>query len=104
MSILTTLETDFEDVRAKVETFAKDKLPAALADAKKLEGLAGNPVVDALLGAVHVPAEALSMAVSIINGLEELYKPETAVAAPADVQAAADPAMGSQPEPAPAAS
>lgn len=96
MSLVSTLETDFEDVRAKVEEFAKDKLPAGLADAKKL---AGNPVVDALLAAVHVPAEALSMVVGVIGKLEELYAPENDSQAPA---APSDPAMGSQPEPAPA--
>lgn len=94
MSLLDSVEADFEDVRAKVEEFATSKLPAALEDAKKL---AGNPVVVSLLSAVHVPTEALSMVVGVIEKLEELYKPETDSPAPV---VTADPAMGgTQPEP-----
>jgi hypothetical protein len=96
MSVISTFEADAEEALAKVQELVREKLPTALADTKKL---AGNPVVDALLSAVHVPAEALSMAVTVINQLEELYKPETAAQSPAD------PAMGDQPaaaEPQPA--
>ena len=92
-NIAGTLEADFEKVKTKfdeakaeVEGFAATKLPAVLDTAKKLDG---NPVVDALLAAVHVPAEALDMAVKVINGLEELYKPETGAAAPTETPAAA---------------
>lgn len=97
MSIISSFEADAEQALATVQNLVREKLPIALADTKKL---AGNPVVDALLAAVHVPAEALSMAVSVINQLEELYKPETGSQSPADP----DPAMGSQPAPAHAAS
>ena len=83
MALIATLETDAEELRAQVEEFVKAKLPAATADLKKLEGLIGNPVVLSLLNAVHVPSEALAMAVKVIDGLEDLYRPETAVAAPA---------------------
>ena len=83
MALIATLETDAEELRAQVEEFVKSKLPAATADLKKLEGLASNPVVLSLLNAVHVPSEALTMAVKVIDGLEDLYKPETPVAAPA---------------------
>jgi hypothetical protein len=93
MSLVTTLEADFADVRAKVEEFATSKLPAAIEDAKKLEG---NPVVDALLAAAHVPVNALSIVVDVLNGLAAIY-PRPADAAPAD------PAMGQPAEPAPAA-
>lgn len=98
MSIIDTIEADYEEVRATLETartkaeaFATDKLTPVLEDAKKL---ASNPVAAALLRAVHVPPEALTMAVSVIDGLEELYKPETASQAPAEVAAPADPVMG----------
>jgi len=93
VSLISTLETDFADVRTRVEEFATSKLPAAVADAKALEG---NPVVDALLAAAHVPVHALQMVVDLLNGLAAIYP------RPADAQAAADPAAG-QPEPAPAA-
>ena len=80
----------FADIENEIKTLAdhakrieQEVLPAAATDLKKLEGLAGNPVVLSLLSAVHVPTEALTMAVKVIDGLEELYKPETAVAAPA---------------------
>lgn len=97
MSLIATLEADYADVLAKVEEFAKDKLPAAVADAKKLEG---SPVVAALLKAVDgsVPMELLHrMVLPVIDGLVSAYAADTA--APA---APADPAMG-QPEPAVAA-
>lgn len=56
----------------------------------KVEALEGNPVVDALLAAAHVPANALTIVVDVLNGLASIYpKPD----------APADPAMG-QPEPA----
>ena len=90
MSLESTIEADFAEVAAKVREFGETKLPAALADTKKL---AGNPVVDALLSAVHMPAEALTMAVTVINQLEELYKPESVSQAPVQ----ADPAMGTPP-------
>lgn len=95
MSVSATIKADYEDVLAKLKEFGETKIPAALGDVQKLEG---NPVVDALLSAVHVPAEALSMAVTVINQLEELYKPETDSPAPV---VASDPAMGSAPEAAP---
>ena len=99
MSLITALETDYQDVLAKVEEFAKDKLPAAIADAKKLEG---SPVVAALLTAVDgsVPMELLhSMVLPVIDGLVNAYSADTATTAPT---APADPAMGVPPEPVPA--
>ena len=70
MSLISTLEEDFAEVRDKVEEFAASKLPAALGDVKKLEG---NPVVDALLSATHVPASALNGVVSVIQALADAF-------------------------------
>lgn len=83
MSLISTLETDFEDVRAKVVEFAETKLPAATADLKKLETLLGNPAVDALFAAAHVPIEAIAgLVVPVIDGLAALY--QKPAAAPAE--------------------
>ena len=105
MSITDTLEADFADVRAgvadisaKVEEFAVSKLPAATADLKKLEALAGTPVGESLLAALHVPADAITEAVvPLINWLAKAYPKTDAAAEPADQAAPADPAMGEQP-------
>lgn len=98
MSLVSTLEADYDEVVAKVKAFATDKLPAAVADAKKLEG---SPVVALLLKAVDgsVPMQLLhSMVLPIIQGLVDAYEPESGSPAPA---APSDPAMGSAPEAAP---
>ena len=103
MSLVSTLEADYAEVVAKVRAFATDKLPAVVADAKKLEG---SPVVAALLKAIDgsVPLELLhSMVLPIIDGLVDAYAPESGSQTPA---APADPAVPvqaePQPEPAPA--
>lgn len=96
VSMLTSVENEIHALADHAKKIAEEVLPAAAADVAKLEG---NPVAAALLSATHVPAEALPMVVDVIQRLEELYKPETDSPAPA---APADPAMGSQPEPAPA--
>ena len=98
MALIATLENDAAELRAKVEEFVTAKLPAVTDDLKKLEGLKDNPVVLALLAAVHVPVEALGGPVAVLNELEKLYKPDTAIAAPAAPAEAAAPA-----EPVPAA-
>jgi hypothetical protein len=92
VSLLATIEADAEQALGEVQKLVREKIPAAVADAKSLEG---NPVVDALLAAAHVPVNALSIVVDVLNGLANIYpKPDPA--------APADPAMG-QPEPAQAA-
>ena len=98
MALIATLENDAAELRAKVEEFVTSKLPAVTDDLKKLEGLKDNPVVLALLNAVHVPVEALGGPVAVLNELEKLYKPDTAIAAPSEPAAPAAPA-----EPVPAA-
>lgn len=100
MALIATLEADAAELRSKFEEFVTTKLPAATGDLKKLEGLADNPVVLSLLSAVHVPTEALTMAVKVIDSLEELYKPETAVAAPAAPAVPEVPAAPAEPAPA----
>lgn len=88
MSLITEIKTELHDLAVKAEGIDE-------AVAGKVEALQGNPVVDALLAAAHVPVNALSIVVDVLNGLAAIYpKPDPA--------AAADPAMG-QPEPAPAA-
>lgn len=70
MSLISTLEADFEEVRAKVEEFAASKLPTALDDVKKLEG---NPIIPVLLEAAHVPASALQWVVEGIQAISKAF-------------------------------
>jgi flagellar hook-basal body complex protein FliE len=81
VSLTQTLKNDAEEVRAdakaaadKVEAFLSSKLPDALGDVEKLEG---NPVAEALLSALHVPADALQGVVEVINTLAKAF-PKTA--------------------------
>lgn len=105
MSLVSTLEADYDEVVAKVKEFATDKLPAAVADAKKLEG---SPVVAALIKAIggSVPMELLhSMVLPIIDGLVDAYATESDTQAPAAPGDPAVPVQGeTQPEPVPVAS
>lgn len=99
MSLIATLENDAADLRAHVEEFITSKLPAATADLKKLEG---NPVIDALLAAVHVPAPALDVVVGMINSLAGLFPKPVETAAPVEMGQPAEAAHMPQPEPVPA--
>ena len=91
LSFITDVKNDLataaHDVAAKAADFEQNVLPAA---ASKLTALEGNPVVDALLNAVHVPPEGLDVVVGVINKLEGLYNPATAT--PAAPAPPADPA------------
>lgn len=81
VSVVTDLQNFAHELAAKAAELEQTVLPAA---AGHLAALEGNPVVDSLLNAVHVPPEALAIVVATIQGLEELYKPTDAVpAAPA---------------------
>ena len=100
MGLIAELEADAAELRAKVGEFVQTKLPAATEDLKKLEGVAENPVVLSLLAAMHVPAEALPMVVKVIDELEKLYAPETAVAAPPEPAVPEVPAAPAEPAPA----
>jgi uncharacterized protein HemX len=115
VSIVNTLEADGEEVLAHVTDYFRNKVPAATADLKEVEALAGTAVAQALprlaqalAGIAHVPAGAVTSLlvpafealVPVIEGLGRLY-PKPEAAAPAAVDAQADPAMGdTQPEPA----
>jgi hypothetical protein len=97
VSLTSTLKNDAEDVRSdlkaaaeRAEEFFSSKLPAAVSDVEKLEG---NPVAEALLSALHVPASALSGVVEVINTL--------AAAFPKDDQSAAvsEPETADVPQP-----
>lgn len=90
VSLTETLKNDAEaarnDLKAaaeRAEEFFASKLPDALGDVEKLEG---NPVAEALLSALHVPASALQGVVEVINTLSKAFpKPgeaETASDAP----------------------
>jgi hypothetical protein len=87
VSLITEVKAELKSLAAKAEGIDE-------AAVGKVEALEGNPVVDALLAAVHVPVNALSIVVDVLNGLAAIY--------PKPADAPADPAMG-QPEPAPAA-
>ena len=96
---IATFEADAEQALATVQALVRDKLPAALAGAKKIEPVLSSKLVDALLGAAHVPVgEIEALVIPTINWLANAYdKPA------ADVPAAdppADPAADVQPEPA----
>lgn len=85
MSAITDIKNEIaaaaHDIAAKAAEFEQTILPAAAA---RLTALEGNPVVDSLLKAAHVPPEALDIVVKTIDGLEALYTPVAASpAAPA---------------------
>ena len=78
MISVAEVKQDIKNLAAKAEGL--DEAAAA-----KVEQLEGNPVVDSLLAAAHVPSNALSIVVDVLNGLASIYpKPD----------APADPAMG----------
>lgn len=80
VSLIAEVKSELKSLAAKAEGIDE-------AAAGKIEALEGNPVVDALLAAAHVPANALGIVVNVLDGLAEIYpKPDPA--------AAADPAMG----------
>ena len=102
MSLLSTIEADAEQALATVQTLVREKLPAAVADAKKIEPVLSSKLVQSFLAAAHVPVgEIEALIIPTINWLANAYdKPA------ADVPAAdppADPAADVQPEPAQAA-
>jgi hypothetical protein len=74
VSLISTLEDDFAEVRDKVEEFAKSKLPTALSDIKKVEG---SDLFTAVVGAAHVPPEFLSVATNFINELSAKFPKAT---------------------------
>jgi hypothetical protein len=82
MSLITEVKTELKDLALKAEGIDE-------AAAEKIAALEGNPVVDALLAAAHVPDTALAMAVDLLNGLAGIYPmPEDAQAAAAPAEAA----------------
>lgn len=104
MSALQTIEHDAEQALAHVKDFVRNALPAAVADAKKIEPVLSSPLVDALLRVAHVPVGAIErLLIPSIDFLAEAFPKADAAPVPADVTAGqADVAMGQQPEPAPA--
>jgi hypothetical protein len=97
MSLIQTIESDAEHALAVVQELVRTKLPAAVADAKKIEPVLSNSLVDAFLSAAHVPVGAIeALLIPSINFLANAFP------AP-DAPPAGDLPMGQQPEPAPAA-
>ena len=89
VNLITELKADAQKLAAKFEGI--DEAAAA-----KMQALEGNPVVDALIAAAHVPPNALSIVVEVLKGLGDIYPKDVA-----GVDAGA--AVGTQPEPAQAA-
>ena len=96
MSLIQTIESDGERALAVVEELVRTKLPAAVADAKKIEPVLSNNLVDAFLQAAHVPVGAIeALLIPSINFLANAFPAS-------DAPPAGDLPMGQQPEPAPA--
>jgi len=91
MSIVADVQTEFGLLKQKFEALEAKFAP----EVPKLAALEDNPVVDALLAALHVPASGLALVTNLINGLEEIYKPVEATdpvtTAPADASVATPP-------------
>ncbi|HEX4429859.1 MAG TPA: hypothetical protein VHZ96_11390 [Frankiaceae bacterium] len=92
VSLTSTLKNDAEEVRSKAKEFAdkaeeffSSKLPDALTDVEKLEG---NPVAEALLSALHVPASALNGVVEVINTLAKAFPKDDQAAAASEPETA----------------
>jgi hypothetical protein len=92
MSILTSIENEIHTLAAQAKKIEEEVLPAAAADAQKAEALLSSPLADALLGALHVPADAILSAVApVLNFLAGAYPK------PADTQQVVDPAPVQEP-------
>lgn len=71
MSVITEVQTEIGLLKQKAEALEAKLAP----EIPKLAALEGNPVVDALLMAVHVPPSGLALVNQLLTGLEEIYKP-----------------------------
>jgi hypothetical protein len=95
MSLTATLKQDAETARndlkaaaERAEEFFSSKLPDALGDVEKLEG---NPVAEALLTALHVPASAFQGVVEVIETLAKVFPKPDDTAAVSDAPSAPEP-------------
>jgi hypothetical protein len=94
MSVITDAKTDLEDFGAKAKAYAEDaadwaenKLPAV---SGWLDKAAANPAVDAVLNAVHLSPDALSVIAGLVTKMDaEIAQLQEAAAS---AQAAAQPA------------
>jgi hypothetical protein len=82
MSLVSEVQTELGLLKQKAQELEAKLAPAI----PRIEALEGNPVVDALLSALHVPPSGLALVTQLLAGLEEIYKPEDA-ATPAPVTA-----------------
>jgi hypothetical protein len=97
MSLLSTVEAEIHALADHARHIEQEVLPAAVTGAQDVEKLAASPVGQALLSIAHVPAGAIErLLIPAISFLSEAFPAPGAAAV-------ADPAMGQQPEPAPAA-
>ena len=63
------------EIKADIGRLAEKAAVVDEATAAKLASLEGSPVLEALLAAAHVPAGALSIVVSVLEGLGKIYAP-----------------------------
>ncbi len=78
MSVITDVETELKALREKAQALEAKIAP----EVPKLAALEGNPVVDALLAAIHVPPSGLTLVSDLILGLERIYGPEEPASTP----------------------
>lgn len=80
VSAVADLQNFAHELAAKAAELEQTVLPAA---AGTLSALEGNPVVNSLLNAVHVPPEDFDIVVAMIDKLETIWRPaDTAAAEP----------------------
>lgn len=98
MSVITDVKNDIEEFGAKAKAYAEDaadwaenKLPAA---SDWLDKAAANPAVDAVLNAVHLSPDALTVIAGLVTKMdaEIAQLQEAAAAAQAANQPPAEPA------------
>jgi hypothetical protein len=94
-SFVTEIEGKIHEFAASARQLEEELLPGALATARQLESVAGNPVVTRLASAIGlgVPMEWLhGMLLPIIDAAVQAYGPDTTTATPAAPAAPATPA------------
>jgi hypothetical protein len=78
VSLLAAVETEIHHLAAKAKQLEEEVLPSVTADAQKAEALLASPAAEALLAALHVPADAiLNAVVPVINWLASAYEKPT---------------------------
>lgn len=78
MSVMSEVENELKALRERAQALEAKIAP----EVPKLVSLEGNPVVDSLLAAVHVPPSGLALVIGLIEGLEHIYGPEEPASTP----------------------